>query len=256
MLRFLIKIPFLKRLIPSFYKRYIFFTKKYEKSIIVEDIYFDLDLRHLIDRRFFFHKAYEDELFKPLSTIIKNYKVDYFFDIGSCWGIYSLRLAKKFSNLDIIAYDPIKRNIERLKNSIIKNKISNIHALKIAVGDKKGFVTLGATETYSPNYEINEKNAVITEKCEIDTLDNLHNDIKDKFIVLKIDTEGFEFNVLKGAKELILNNKVFCQIEIKNDNYQQVFSFLKKNNFKLVSINKFNKTDYFFSNFYEENITI
>ena len=115
---------------------------------------------------------------------------------------------------------------------------------------------MGATETYSPNYEINETKAVITEKCEINALDNLHHNIKDKFIVLKIDTEGFELNVLKGAAKLLLNNKVFCQIEIKNNNIDEVFSFLKSNNFKLISINKFNKTDYFFSNFHEENITI
>ena len=195
-------------------------------------------------------------MFKPLSNIIRKYEVDYFFDIGACWGVYSLRLGKKFNKLNIIAYDPIKKNIERLKNSIIKNKISNILASKIAIGDKKGVVILGATETYSPNYEINETKAVITEKCEINALDNLHYDIKDKFIVLKIDTEGFELNVLKGAAKLLLNNKVFCQIEIKDNNIEEVFSFLKNNNFKLISINKFNKTDYFFSNFYEENITI
>ena len=256
MLSYLVKIPILKRLIPSFYKKYIFFFKRYKKTIIVDGIYFDLDLRHLIDRRFFFHKTYEDELFKPLCNIIRKYEVDYFFDIGACWGVYSLRLGKKFNKLNIIAYDPIKKNIERLKNSIIKNKISNILASKIAIGDKKGVVILGATETYSPNYEINETKAVITEKCEINALDNLHHNIKDKFIVLKIDTEGFELNVLKGAAKLLLNNKVFCQIEIKNNNIEEVFSFLKNNNFKLISINKFNKTDYFFSNFYEENITI
>ena len=66
MLSYLVKIPILKRLIPSFYKKYIFFFKRYKKTIIVDGIYFDLDLRHLIDRRFFFHKTYEDELFKPL----------------------------------------------------------------------------------------------------------------------------------------------------------------------------------------------
>ena len=256
MLNFFIKLPILKRLIPSFYKKYIFFTRNYKKTIIVDDIYFDLDLRHLIDRRFFFYKTYEDELYKPLSIIIKNYKIDYFFDIGSCWGVYSLRLGKKFNKLKIIAFDPIKKNIDRLNNSIIKNKIFNIQTLKIAIGDKKGHVVLGATEKYSPNYEINEKRAVITEKCEINSLDNLHPDIKNKFIVFKIDTEGFELNVLKGAKQLLLNNKVFCQIEIKDKNFEDVLLFFKNNNFSLLSINKLNKTDYFFSNFHKDKISI
>ena len=157
MLSFFVKLPILKRLIPSIYKKYIFFFKKYKKTLIVEGISFDLDLRHLIDRRFFFHKSYEDELYKPLTSIIKNLEVDYFFDIGSCWGIYSLRLGKKFNKLKIIAYDPIKNNIDRLNNSINKNKILNIQTSKIAIGEREGVVVLGATEIYSPNYEINEK---------------------------------------------------------------------------------------------------
>ena len=115
---------------------------------------------------------------------------------------------------------------------------------------------MGATEIYSPNYEINEKRAVITEKCEINSLDNLHDNIKNKFIILKIDTEGFELNVLKGAKKLLLNNKVFCQIEIKKKNFNDVMLFFKNNNFDLVSNNKVNKTDYFFSNFYLDKIII
>ena len=53
MIKHLVKIPFLKRIIPSIYKKYIF-NKNFYKKIIVDDVIFDLDLRHLIDRRFFF----------------------------------------------------------------------------------------------------------------------------------------------------------------------------------------------------------
>ena len=41
-------------------------------------------------------------------------KIDFFLDIGSCWGVYSLRLAGIHKNLKILAFDPIKTNIERL----------------------------------------------------------------------------------------------------------------------------------------------
>ena len=51
-----LKVPFLKRLIPSIYKKYIYLTKLHFKEIIVDGIIFDLDLRHFIDRRFFFIK--------------------------------------------------------------------------------------------------------------------------------------------------------------------------------------------------------
>ena len=49
-----LKVPFLKRLIPSIYKKYIYLTKLHFKEITVDGIIFDLDLRHFIDRRFFF----------------------------------------------------------------------------------------------------------------------------------------------------------------------------------------------------------
>ena len=38
LIRYLIKIPILKRLIPSFFKRLIFFFKKYKKEILVNKI--------------------------------------------------------------------------------------------------------------------------------------------------------------------------------------------------------------------------
>ena len=251
----LIKWPIFKRLIPSLYKKYIFLFNKYNKNISIEGINYDLDLRHLIDRRFFFHKTYEDELFQPVCNIIKNKEIDYFFDIGSCWGIYSLRLSKKFRNLKSFSYDPINRNIQRLNHSIKINNIENIQTFCLAIGDKETIVELGATEDYSPNYEIGEKNAVVTEKCKMNLLDNLHN-LENKNIVFKIDTEGFEDKVLEGAIKLLSKNKVFCQVEIKDKNIDKVFSFFKSINYNLVSDNKFNKTDYFFSYFYLKKIKI
>ena len=79
LIKFLVKLPILKRLIPSLVKRYIFLFNSYYKEILVNNILFDLDLRHLIDRRFYFNRSYEDELFIPLSKIIKEHKVDFFF---------------------------------------------------------------------------------------------------------------------------------------------------------------------------------
>ena len=43
----------------------------------------------------------------------KIYK-DFFLDIGSCWGVYSLKFAGIHKNLKILAFDPIKSNIERV----------------------------------------------------------------------------------------------------------------------------------------------
>jgi len=251
----LIKLPIFKRLIPSLYKKYIFLFNQYNKKIYIEDIQYDLDLRHLIDRRFFFHKTYEDELFQPICNIIRTKEIKFFFDIGSCWGLYSLRLSNKYKDLKIFSYDPIINNIQRLNHSIKINNIRNIKTYHLAIGNEEKTVKLGATEVYSPNYEIGVKNAVISENCKMNLLDNLHN-LKNKYIVIKIDTEGFENKVLEGASNLLKNNKVFCQVEIKDKNINEIFSFFKKINYNLISDNQFNKTDFFFSNFRLEKIKI
>jgi len=251
----LIKFPILKRLIPSLYKRYIFFRKKYYKEVVINGIIYNLDLRHFIDRRFFFQKKYEEELFNPMVNIIQKYKIDYFLDIGSCWGLYSLRLSNIDKNLNILAFDPINRNINRLNISIKKNNIKNIKLYHTAIGSTKGSIELGATEDYSPNYKINEKKSVILEKCEINFLDNLFS-YDNKYLILKIDTEGYEYEVLKGAEKLLTNNKCYCQIEIVEKNKSEIFSFLNAINYKLISINKVNKLDYIFSNFTSEKFEI
>lgn len=258
MLNFLLKLPLLKRLIPSIYKKYIFFTKNYFKEIKVNDIYYNLDLRYLIDRRFYFYKKYEEELFVPLVNTIKNNNIDMFFDIGSCWGLYSLRLSNIFPNLQINSFDPIDKNIKRLNDSIKKNNINNIKIYNIAIGSHIGNVELGAIESYSPNFKINENKSVITQTSKINFLDNIF-DTKNKYLAFKIDTEGFELEVLKGAKNLITNNKCYIQVEINSKdskNKKDVFSYLNKLNYKVISINKFNKTDYIFSNFEFNNILI
>ena len=251
----LIKLPILKRAIPSILKKYIYWTNNYEKKVTIENISYDLDLRHLIDRRFFLHRGYEDELYYNLFKIIKKEKIQYFLDIGSCWGVYSLRLANIFKNLRILAFDPIQKNIDRLISSIKKNKLKNIKTYKIAIGDKKGNVKLGATEDYSPNYKINESSQVITEYSKINLIDNLIF-LKKKKIICKIDTETFEFKVIKGAKKLLKNNKCFLQIEIAESNKNKVINFLKKIGYKLISNNIKNKSDYFFSNFIFKKIDI
>jgi FkbM family methyltransferase len=253
--RYLIKLPILKRLIPSLIKKYIFFLNDYHKEISVNNIFFDLDLRHLIDRRFYLNRAYEEELFIPLSQIIKDHEANYFFDIGSCWGLYSLRLSNLHKKMNILSFDPIKKNIDRLKSSVAKNNIINIKIFHTAIGNRNDIVELGATEKYSPNYAINETNAIIKEKSKIIFLDNMFQ-FKNKCLVFKIDTEGFEYEVLKGSKELLQNNKCFLQIEIKKDNFVNIVNLLNSLNFMQVSINETNKTDFFFSNFDVKKIKI
>ena len=65
-------------------------------------------------------------------------------------------------------------------------------------------------------------------------------------IAIKIDVERSEKYVLLGFEELILNNKIFLQIEIFDQLEKEVNKFLIKYNFKFL--NK-NGRDYFYKNY-------
>ena len=86
----------------------------------------------------------------------------------------------------------------------------------------------------------------IKDYVEIDvktqTLDNFCLENKIDFIhLLKLDTEGNEFNILKGAKNLLSKNKVkviYTEICSNKKNYNnksfEIKSFLKKYNFEHI----------------------
>ena len=96
------------------------------------------------------------------------------------------------------------------------------------------------------NFLMYEKNSVISQ-YEINTtsLDNffLNESLKDNTL-LKIDTEGYEFNVLKGAQKKIseikyvLIEKQFNKM-YKNVDFKDCHNFLLEKNFELIKKFKF-----------------
>ena len=81
---------------------------------------------------------------------------------------------------------------------------------------------------------------VVYKKIKVISLKNFCKIQKIKRIdFLKVDVEGYEYEVLKGAKEIIKNVK-FIMLEVqKNDMYanyskNKIENFLKKNNFILI----------------------
>jgi len=245
MIKFLIKLPILKRVIPSIFKKYILITKNFLKKKKIDGIKYKLDTRHLIDRNFYLRENYEDELFFWAKNLITLNKINIFLDIGSCWGVYSLRLSK-IKKLKILSFDPITKNIQRLDEMIKINSIKNIRTFNTALGNKKGQVKFYGLENFTPNYTLypiaNEKNFSI---CKIDKLDNLIK-IRNNYLYLKVDIEGSEYPFLIGAINTLKKNNAIIQIEIFKKNKNRIFKFLKKNHFEYIFGNR---NDYIFSNF-------
>lgn len=244
-IKFCIKLPLLRRIIPSLFKKYIFLTNNFWKQKNIEGINYILDTRYLIDRNFYLRENYEDEIFAFSKNKIIEDKIDFFLDLGSCWGIYSLRLSK-IKSIKILAFDPILKNINRLKKMLKINNIKNVKIFHTALGNKIGKTKFYGLEEYTPNYSIYDKENKFEYIAKINKLDNLVN-IKNKKLFLKIDVEGHEYFLLLGAKRLIKNNQLTIQCEVIN-NKKKVFRFMKEKKFKLIYHLK-GTDDYIFSNY-------
>lgn len=150
-------------------------------------------------------------------------------DIGANNGRYS-RSILEIPGTRVIAFEPLPQTFKKL-GDIKAQYADRFEGHNMGVGDANTFLELNyseeASEFASFSKEVNNidyvgKSNVNTVKVAVTTLDSF---LKDKnageITLLKIDTEGFEHEVLTGAAETLKNNPPkFVQIEF---NYHQLF---------------------------------
>lgn len=153
---------------------------------------------------------YEDELLTWLTTI--NLMPGAIIDCGANIGNHSVYFSKVL-NRDVVAFEPNAIAYKILVKNIALNNLQNISAYELALGSEAGFGVsiqnttnnLGASKILLDN----------TGDINIVALDSATTDI-DKISMLKIDVEGFELNVLRGARKIIATQKPLILIEIFN----------------------------------------
>ena len=186
-----------------------------------------------------------------------NFKLNTFIDVGAFRGKYTDLILKMEKNCKIIMLEPQSKYFNFLKNKFANN--NRIEVLGMAVSNKKTSLNLKVnkheiTSTFSKfnetNRYLNLKAILFSSKLEnmtkseekIETL-SLDDIFKKKNIqnidLIKIDTEGHEYEVLIGARDSI--KKIDCVlVEFHNDNIyenyssEKIHNFLIKNNFTLL----------------------
>lgn len=127
-----------------------------------------------------------------------------FVDVGACTGKYTIPMSKRYKK--VIAIEPNPENLKFLRKNIELNKCKNIEIIEKAVSDTKGTTKLALKGAQSHIDAFNDANAI---EVEMDLLDSIveHAD------VIKIDVEGAELGVVKGAMRLIDESKPILIVE-------------------------------------------
>jgi FkbM family methyltransferase len=182
---------------------------------------------------------------------------DVVVDIGANIGRYTIISSKRVgANGKVVAIEAHPGNFEMLKSNIKLNQLTNVTPLNYAVYSKETKIKLYLPEVesgYTMHHSI-MSNYVFTKykdktedkfvEVSANTLDYLLqlNEITDVNWV-KIDVEGAEFEVLKGASNVLSKSKdIALLIEVHGlDNHRPILEFVSSYNFK-IEFEKSNKT--------------
>lgn len=172
-----------------------------------------------------------------IKHIFKKYNIKIVFDVGANLGNYSKSIKENFPDTLIYAFEPHPKTYNTLKE--VSAGYDKFYTYNVAVGNPlNGHAETIKLYDYSNNdgsdhasvledtflYSHNT-NDVISHEVELKSLKEfcLTNHITG-IDFLKIDTEGFELDVLKGLKEMLGNNSVkFIQFEFNAMNAGRVF---------------------------------
>jgi FkbM family methyltransferase len=153
-------------------------------------------------------------------------------DAGANIGLQSVRLAQKFNQ--VYSFEPTSINYDCLLNNV-KN-FSNVRVHKTGLGEREESAIIklpvklkncGAFSVVDFN---NNEDSVFTENIEIVPLDKFQ--LSPDFI--KIDTQGFELFILKGAKNTLKNKPVLLLECEKKQKRQLVLKYLTPLGYTIV----------------------
>lgn len=169
-----------------------------------------------------------------------------FIDVGANIGQTSLNLSKKLGKIahKIYAFEPFPTTFEKLKTNISLNYFPSIEIFNIALGNKEDITEMEMScLTNSGGNKIAPKDSKIKNQLvqvhqkKLDDFNKLENPVQ----FIKIDVEGYEIEVLKGAEQIIKKYTPVMVIELndlnlkrQNSSARELVSFVKELGYKNI----------------------
>ena len=200
----------------------------------------ELDLKNgeFIQNRIFLEQNYFEN--RELSQIKKYINTgDVILDIGANIGNHTIYFLMECKAKYVYCFEPTKHTFEILRKNIEINNLSDdVELYNFALGsiETNGHMDINKGDA-GANHVILDKDGDVVVK----RLDQVVFDKKIDFV--KIDVEGFEYDVLIGAEDVLKKYRPIIYIEIFDSNYDKVNSVLNKMGYFMVE--KFEK-DYIY----------
>lgn len=180
-----------------------------------------LDPLDYVDRHLIAHSAWEETEWKWIEETLKPR--DTFVDVGAHHGTYSLRAALRIGPAGtVLAIEPDPRNAARLKQNVALNRLDNIRVVEVACGEKTGKMTLYSAGHRNTGMSSLSADTARLAGADLGTVIDVPVEPLDKLAVglgaarisaVKVDTEGAETYVLRGASETLRKHRPVVLVE-------------------------------------------
>ena len=187
--------------------------------------------------------GYEVEVFAISQKLLQGHKDGVVLDVGANLGSFSLPLAKANPHLTFHSFEPQRVVYYQLCGNTLINGLDNVHChhfglsnkqkrLELVVPDYAVETNIGAfsvdKETRENDYECPTQGK--TETITVFKMDEgYHKNVR----LIKIDVEGHELEVLKGATDTIIGND-YPPIIFEAWNWKPWFESKRKELFKFL----------------------
>lgn len=134
---------------------------------------------------------------------------DCFLDVGANIGLFSLNASVCVGEQgSVYAFEPAPVTFDRLKANVALNQFRNIKTENFGLSDQNDtlqfHVSLSGYDAWNSFASLNDVGEITTIDVPVISLDEyISSNRLSNISLIKIDVEGWEMNVLKGATELL-----------------------------------------------------
>lgn len=157
------------------------------------------------------------------------------FDVGANAGYYTLAFSRMVGPKgSVFAFEPLGRNCEKILRHLSLNGIRNAQLVQCALSDENGFTGF-ATGNSDFEGRMAKEGRYLVPVSTIDTI--VRNLIHDAPHLLKIDVEGAEAAVLRGARDLLSRRTATLMVALHGETPRSAcFEILKSHGYRIEAL--------------------
>lgn len=144
-----------------------------------------------------------------------------FLDIGAQMGYLSLEAAAANREGAVYSFEPEPTNYKRLCDNVSLNAIETIKTYNTALGSTTGTLDLYLADSNSGAHSAFQHNTNVSDKTvqvPMQTLDSIvEKELINDVSLIKLDVEGYELEVLKGAIQTLKQQQPMLIVELNDE---------------------------------------